>query len=49
MDQLKRAEIRKLIDKLENEYIEKDGIMGNPSEDESTGSKIITFNTIKYN
>ncbi|CAD8081226.1 unnamed protein product [Paramecium primaurelia] len=49
LDQLKRAEIRKLIDKMENEYIEKEGIMGNPSEDEQAGSKIISFNPIKSN
>ncbi|CAD8192086.1 unnamed protein product [Paramecium octaurelia] len=49
LDQLKRAEIRKLIDKLENEYIEKDGIMGNPSDDEQAGSKILNFNPIKSN
>lgn len=48
MDQLKRTEIRKLIDKLENEYIENEGTMGNPSDDELAGSKIIAFNPIKY-
>ncbi|CAK67974.1 unnamed protein product (macronuclear) [Paramecium tetraurelia] len=49
LDQLKRTEIRKLIDKLENEYIENEGIMGNPSDDEQAGSKIITFNSFKSN
>ncbi|CAD8197059.1 unnamed protein product [Paramecium pentaurelia] len=49
LDQLKRTEIRKLIDILESQYIENEGIMGNPSEDELAGSKIITFNPIKSN
>ncbi|CAD8084176.1 unnamed protein product [Paramecium sonneborni] len=49
LDQLKRTEIRKLIDKLENQYIEKGGPVGIPSDDESAGSRIYSFNPIKTN